>query len=221
MEDFWRIRAKDTAWGDVLHLASSRKYAKGEVIIRAGEMVDSLFYLESGEVRMIRTSMEGSEKILMYIEEGTLFGETPFFTGQPILSTFVCSQPATIWRFSRQSVFADLLPNHPEIVTSLLHTFATKVSTLSNQSASMGLQNVGERLCTFLYVTSGDSMFSKDQVELTLSMKMRDIANLLGVHRTTLYKAIRDLEKDGIFENFTKDSVLIADVSRFLELVHK
>src|SRR6218665_3362826 len=198
MEDFWRIRATDTAWKGVLHLASPRRYSRGEVIIRAGEMVDSLFYLESGEVRMIRTSMEGSEKILMYIEEGTLFGETPFFTGQPILSTFVCSRPAVIWRFSRHSVYADLLPNHPEIVSSLLHTFAAKVSTLSNQSASLGMQNVAERLCTFLYVTSGESISGAHGAELKLSMKMRDIANLLGVHRTTLYKAIRDLEKEGV-----------------------
>jgi DNA-binding GntR family transcriptional regulator len=41
------------------------------------------------------------------------------------------------------------------------------------------------------------------------------------VHRTTLYKAIRDLEKEGVLENFTRDSVRIADVTRFLEMVHK
>ena len=217
-EDFWSVRADDQSWRKVLHLGSRHEIRKGQIIIHAGEVVDNLYFIEKGEAAMLRTGLDGSEKILMYIEEGTLFGETPFFSGQPILSTFLCSKNSVIRRFSKACVNERIMPDHPELIQTLLHTLAMKVSILSNQSATLAMGNLEERICKFLLMTSVPKELMQSPPVIYPKMRMKDLASLLGVHRTTLYKSIRKLEKEGIITDFTKDSVFITDMEGFKAL---
>ena len=44
------------------------------------------------------------------------------------------------------------------------------------------------------------------------------VANLLGVHRVTLNKALRELEREAVLGPYSRDEVYIVDMERFHEL---
>jgi len=52
-------------------------------------------------------------------------------------------------------------------------------------------------------------------------LNQQDLANLLGVHRVTLNKSLRELEKSGVLGPYSRDEVYILDRKRFNELVRQ
>jgi len=50
-------------------------------------------------------------------------------------------------------------------------------------------------------------------------LNQQELANLLGVHRVTLNKCLRELEKAGVLGPYSRDEVYILDRVRFDKLV--
>jgi CRP-like cAMP-binding protein len=219
LNEFWRIKVDAPEWKKLLHLAYQKKYAKGDVIFFEGQKVEQLCYLEKGAVRIIRISPDGVEKILMHVAENTLFGEAPFFTEQPLLSSFICQSDAVVWFFSKECVHNELLPNHPEITKDIIKTLAAKLSALSNQSATLGLDSLYSKICKFIHLRYLENGAQDPIVDLG-SIKMKDIASILGVHRITLYKAFKELENKGIIEQLNTKQLKILDFERLTTLRH-
>ncbi len=213
LDEFWRITSDGQAWSKLLHLAQSKKFSKGDVIFFEGENVEQLCYLQKGAVRVVRISPGGAEKIILHLEENTLFGEAPFFTEQPLLSSFICQEDAVVWFFSKSSVYDELLPNHPTIAKDIIKTLAEKLHVLSNQSASLGLDSLNSRICKFIVLRYQENPHENGMVDLG-SIRMQDLANILGVHRITLYRAMKEIEKSGIIELVDKKKIRILDMNR-------
>ena len=52
-------------------------------------------------------------------------------------------------------------------------------------------------------------------------LNQQELANLLGVHRVTLNKALRELEREAVLGPYSRDEVYIVDMERFHELALK
>lgn len=219
LDEFWKIQVDGSEWRKLFHLGSKKTFAKGDVIFFEGEKVEQLCYLEKGAVRVIRISPDGVEKILMHVAENTLFGEAPFFTEQPLRSSFICQKDAVVWSFSKECVYSELLPNHLEITKDIIKTLSAKLSALSNQSATLGLDNLYSKICKFIHLRYLESGAEDPVVDLG-SIKMQDIASILGVHRITLYKAFRELEKKGVIGQLGKKHLKIINFERLTTLSH-
>lgn len=52
-------------------------------------------------------------------------------------------------------------------------------------------------------------------------LNQQELANLLGVHRVTLNKALRELEREAVLGPYSRDEVYIVDMERFSRTVFK
>lgn len=220
VEEFWRVRIDSNVWEQVLHLGLRQKFSHGEEIISAGERVERLCYLHSGEVCMKRTSMEGSEKIIMHIAQHSLFCEVPFFTDCPITSSFVCHQDATVYFFPRETVDA-MVAEHPEIAKDIIRTLSEKVSVLCNQSASLGLDSLEQRIVKFILLQYNSLPLHSNEIISLGSLKMKDIAGILSVHRVTLYKAFKELESRGFIKMLSRNRLQIIDIESLSAIAYE
>lgn len=142
---FKEMREMNAPWRTVLHLAE-------RCVLRRGERIPlgrKLYFLERGKVRLTQQSLEGMEKILWYIHEGCLFGETPFFDPMPSEGYFTCSVESVVWAFSPQSLDV-VRREHPDLLMNLAQSMARKMRALSHQAASLYLDSVLVRTCKFL-----------------------------------------------------------------------
>lgn len=220
VDEFWRIQVKSDAWEQVLHLGQKKEFKHGEVIINAGELVEELCYLHSGVVCMKRTSWDGAEKIIMYVEENSLFSEAPFFIRRPIRSFFTCHRDATVYFFPKQTV-EEMLHKYPDIARDIIETLSEKLSVLSNQSASLGLDTLDQRIVKFILLRYNSMPLNENEIVSLGSLRMKDIASILGVHRATLYKSLKELEKAKLIKMLPKNKVQIIDIDGLAALAYE
>lgn len=211
--EFTHIPPEADVWRRVLHLGSRLHFPKGAEIIHGGQLGEYCYYIEEGEVRLMRTTLDGREKILMSMHKGSIAGETPFFDDLPACSSMVAATDCIVYAFSRDFVVHEILPRHPDLTWALLHSLASKVRVLCNQSVSLSLEELPVRICRFLHLRMREGEGRHPRVSPGLNQQ--ELANLLGVHRVTLNKALRELEKEAVLGPYSRDEVYILDMERF------
>ena len=143
--EFTHIPPEAGVWRQVLDLGTRLRFRKGEEIMHGGERGEYLYYVHQGEARLMRTTLDGREKILMSMRSGTVTGETPFFDEVPARSSIVAGTDCVVYAFSRDCVLHEILPNYPALTLALLHSLASKVRVLCNQSVSLSLEELPPR----------------------------------------------------------------------------
>ena len=77
--------------------AEKKKFAKGDVIYRAGDTVQSMGLVLSGRVQIENDDLWGNKSVLDSIAPGMVFAETyAFLPGEPLMVSAVASEPSEI-----------------------------------------------------------------------------------------------------------------------------
>ena len=63
--------------------ATTRRYRRNEYICHAGEPATRLFVVQSGRLAIAVRARDGRESVAAVLGPGALFGELPFFDGEP------------------------------------------------------------------------------------------------------------------------------------------
>ena len=212
--DFAETQPDVSLWLNYKHLAKERRMVKGEKLIEAGSYPDELFFIKSGKVRMEYCHIDGTEKIVWYFGKDLIVGETPFFQRSICRTSLVCTQSTTVLAFPRKAVNEVILPDNPRIVQGLLYGLTSKVRFLVEQIFALSFDSVTIRYCKFLRLFS--ARLATGELVARPTLRQHEIASLLGVHRTTLYKAIKDLERRGVLAEGPGNTKFITDEKKFL-----
>ncbi len=211
---FTELRDVNAEWRSVLDLGVRYLWRKGHYI----EYRDGLLFLDKGQVRLTHFTVDGVEKILWYINAGCLFGETPLF--DPLAddkgSVHICATDCVVYAFSR-SCLEQLGRTRPDLTLNLLSSMARKLRTLSNQASSLYVDDVLVRTCKFL---AQRLLPDSDPLTANPGISRQEMASLLGVHRITLYKVLRQQEEQGLFGPFARHAVAILRPEEFFRLVN-
>ncbi len=208
-ESFARIQQASELWKDVFDLSTPRSFKKGELVIRDGALVTSMYYILDGEVRMDMVSENGADKICWYFGPDTLLGETALFLQRPSLLYGVCTKPTKVRVFSREAIFDGIIPHHRELVLTLFHETAVKMRLLVHQIAMLGMDNMEARVCRYLRSTlSRDASGGLYSVP---GITQRELAKLLGMHRVTCGRVLKELKEKGIIGAYSVSRVRIRD----------
>ncbi len=213
------ISARNAIWETVLHLGQKQHYSKGNIIIGGSQAkVDHLYYLHDGRVKFYSTNPDGDEKILWFLEKGTIFGEVPFFEKRGMDNIFIAVDRCVVYTFSRQCFNEEILTKHPNLVTNLLESMAYKIRVLSCPVSD--LAPLPSRVCKALIylITRDNSGAPREKVVSARGITQHELACILGVHRVTLNHTLAQLKKQGIIGHISKTRLVINDYPRLLEL---
>jgi CRP-like cAMP-binding protein len=207
---FHDIQDMNFPWRSVLPLARRNRYAKGEHV-RLGR---ELLFLERGRVRLAHQRLEGTEKILWHIREDCIFGESPLFDPAPEENFCICMTACSVYAFSPECV-SRISRERPELLLNLFRSMSRKVKILSYQASSLCLDSALVRICKFL-----SQRLVPDSSPLTakIGMSRQEMASLLGMHRISLYKALRRQEERGLFGPMTGGAIPILRPQDFYKL---
>ncbi|SKA67352.1 Crp/Fnr family transcriptional regulator [Desulfobaculum bizertense] len=218
--EFLWISRNCESWKQVLHLGAVRTYEKNEIIIHCGGVVDHLYYLAEGEIRLSFVSPDGVEKVIWYVQPGTIFGETPFFDGKPADSLSTAVEKSVVYAFPRHSVYGEIAQNYPEVWQDLLKTLALKVRTLCNQIYTLSIADLKQQVCKFLLQANAKNegpTQASGEVLVECGLSQEELGCVLGVHRVSISKVLKQLKEEGVISKCTKKTVLVTDWERLLE----
>ncbi|MCS7181985.1 MAG: cyclic nucleotide-binding domain-containing protein [Thermoanaerobaculum sp.] len=102
------------ALSELLGSTSVRSYPPGAVIVREGELGDSLFLIVDGSVVVEGTDPRGQKVRLATLKQGDFFGEVAVLTGKPRTATVIAQDAVTVIEISRETL-QEICQRHPEV----------------------------------------------------------------------------------------------------------
>jgi CRP-like cAMP-binding protein len=102
---------------DISRRLKPARYRQGEVVIRQGDAGNEMFFIESGQVQVVRGSAPNA-LILADLGAGELFGEMALLTGSPRSATVSAISDVDLWAMP-QADFEDVVTAYPNLALAL------------------------------------------------------------------------------------------------------
>jgi len=110
--------------------------AKGEMIIKKGDMSDSMFLILSGQVRA-RLKVGGLDTSLGTMDPGELFGEVAMLSQTSRSADVVAEVPTRLLQLT-SGRFQELISDHPALAAKILYNLSRMMATrLSERNAQL------------------------------------------------------------------------------------
>lgn len=181
-----------------------REYAAGEVVFLEGELPRGLYFLQRGWLKITKTSPEGREQVLQFLEPGEAFNAVGVLANRPNPATAIALEPAGIWILRRGAVMA-LLEKHPELAQYVIERMAGRVLELVDLVEDLSLRTVTGRLARLLVEDARN-----DALHRPRWYTQAEIAARLGTVPDVLQRALSSLADDGLIE-VTRSVIRIYD----------
>lgn len=191
----------------VASIATSRNFAKGEVIFNDGEEATGFYALAAGRVKIYKLSPEGKEQILHVFGPGESFGEVPVFSGHSYPAYAEALEPSRILFFPRYE-FVELIKTKPALALGILADLSRRLRIFTNLIENLSLKEVPGRLAAHLLYLSERQ---EDSNELTLDLNKTQLASLLGTIPETLSRILARMAREGFIEMMDNRQIRILD----------
>jgi CRP-like cAMP-binding protein len=141
----------DDALSEVAQKAVTRKLAKGDVLIRKGDVGDSLFLIHEGWVKIVTEDSKGGELIINKCGPGEMIGEMALLDKGARSATVVALEDAEVLEL-KQDVFERLLEQRPDVSLSIIRSYSDRLrfSTTYIERAIDWAQKIAEGDYSFI-----------------------------------------------------------------------
>ena len=174
--------------------AVRREYSTGQVLFLEGEPLPGLFILDSGLLKVVKTSVRGREHILEVLGPSQPVNAVSVLTRQPSPATGIAIEPIQAWLLPR-AVVSQLLRDHPVFAELVIENMAEHMIRLVELVADLSLKSVMERLAKLLLEEAVD-----DTVVRPRWLTLAELAARLGTVPDVAQRALGRLGADGLVE---------------------
>lgn len=177
-------------------------YSKDEFILFDGDIVNELFYIDSGMARCFVSNDDGLEKTVYRTD--MFVAVECFLHEQPIHYNCIAEEETVIYRVSRQ--YKEALMDRPSIRDMVVQALALKCRVLGWQVADLSLSKPLQRVARILYC-----WYSDLPADIDHPLLHQDIADMTGLHRVTVTNYVNELRKMGIIEQTKHKNWVVKD----------
>ncbi|HIU77443.1 MAG TPA: Crp/Fnr family transcriptional regulator [Candidatus Pelethocola excrementipullorum] len=178
--------------------AYTKKYKKGEVIYRAGSMIEDIGLVLSGSVNVEQNDAWGNLSILDNIGRGRVFAEAYVCAAKEMMMVDVVAAEQTEVLF----LHADRLihtcksscPFHTQLIGNMLSIMATKNLNLSRKISHTTPKSIRGRLLSYLSYQA----MSLGKFEFEIPFNRQQLADYLCVDRSAMSNELSRMQKEGI-----------------------
>ncbi len=202
--------SQESALLELFHRGTNLSYKKGEFIIRPGESLPGVFYIESGLVKAYDITKYGEENLLIIRKEQEIFPLIWAITGQERHVIYEALSPVSVWRVDRKQLLK-LLGDDPGVLAPLLDMTVEMYRIHSERIINLEYRSVRERLISFLLTMS--HRFGKRTARgllINVPLRQQDIASSINASRETTSREMTALEKKGLIS--TNGEIILKDI---------
>ena len=135
--------------GFLAQRAVPRNYSAGQSVFGEGEPCSGLYVVESGHVRIFKSSANGREQVLSIDGPGSSIAELPVFDGGNYPASVTAIDDATLLFVSKQD-FQALCLAHPQVALKVLRVVGARLRRLVGIIEELSFTTVRHRLASFL-----------------------------------------------------------------------
>ncbi len=207
MDALWYLHAQDFFSGlnaekkIFTSHARKRDIKKNEFLFSQGEAGDSVYYLESGEVRITQLTSQGKESIVFIRHAGELFGLAEAIGGVARTCSAQAIAACCLYEIQRKEL-EELLSQHWALSRRVMEVLGGRLRYLGEQLGNLMSCDVTTRLLRLLYSLScykqidSDVWNTSDTIPVTLTQEQ--MASMIGSCQQTVSEILKQFEKDGL-----------------------
>lgn len=171
-----------------------RSYAAGQFIFLEGDEANSLWFIQSGTVRIIKQSHNGRQQAMCTVNKGKCFGTCPLFDQAANPADAQALTEVCLLILPRD-ILHRLVCQNPELARCLLSLYTERLKHLAKLGEALGTWTVGQRINDCLLAFAKDSRES-----LVVELSHEEIATLVGTAREVVSRYLAELETRQLIE---------------------
>jgi len=188
----------------------------GQTIIAWRDLPSSengMYLVRRGMVRLSYISPGGKERVLFYVGQGTLFHEIPMLHKTRDY-LFTCMEPTEAIFLPKKLITPDFVRQHPELILNMYEALGVKMRILYSSLCGEYSFDSFANVCRVLYSMH---LFNRVKGEVVPRLARQELAAFLGIHRSSLHKALTRLHDEGVIGAYSKKKLPIHDAAALLQ----
>jgi len=177
-----------------------RRLQKGEIFFGPQDRSERLFLLQSGRVRIFRTTPDGREFTLAVVEAGTVFGEMAL-TGQRLEGAYAQalapSQVSTMLRADLER----LILEKPEVGLRIMQLLSERLRRQETRLEDVSTKDVKARLANIVaLMVESEGVRSGAGYRIPAHYTHERLGTMIGANRTAVTRAFGLLQDEGVVQ---------------------
>ena len=178
----------------------SRHYSAGEIIFSEGLPCSGLYVVESGNVRIFKSSPNGREQVLSIDGPGSSIAEIPVFDGGTYPASGAAVDDVTLLFMSKQD-FQSLCIAHPQVPLKVLRVVGARLRRLVGIIEELSFTTVRHRLASYLLrLAQKSGKQTAVGVAVSLPITNQELAAQIGTVRELVSRNLSRLQAEGMLK---------------------
>jgi len=177
-------------------VVTRRSATRGTTIMAAGDLVDSLYIVISGRLKVMMSDAEGKEVILSILGSGEFFGEMGLIDDSPRSASVVAIETCELLCVNKRD-FNRLLAENFDMAMAVMRGLVKRLREADRKINSLALLDVYGRVARLLIDMSE---VVDGQKVVTKRLPKQDIAKMIGASREMVSRVMKDLQLGGFIE---------------------
>lgn len=180
-----------------------RELAKKEILFIEDDPGETVFFLISGTIKLTRTSPEGKEAVIHFVQAGELFAEILFFMKNRYPVTATALEKSVVLGFNTQGL-QQMIREHPPFTMRLIGLLSRRLKYFVHMVEQLVNADVRERFLSYL-----DQTARAKGNPFTLTVPKGELATLLGTTPETFSRLLKTLSDEGVLQADGKTITLL------------
>ncbi|MCJ7696001.1 MAG: Crp/Fnr family transcriptional regulator [Anaerolineaceae bacterium] len=180
-----------------------RQFPKRSYIFLEGDESRYICLIQSGTVKIFKSTQDGREQILASMGKGVMFNLVPMMLAEnPVHNANAQALTDIELILIPRSYFHSLLRNNSEFSFNIMKLLANRLQRITELSVNLGIRDVRSRLAGFLIKQA-------DGYAATAMVTQDEIAAHIGSVRDVVGRILREFEVKGLIKKERHQVVLL------------
>jgi CRP-like cAMP-binding protein len=180
--------------------AIERSFPRHGRLFYQGDPGTGLFVVASGLVKVVVTSEDGEEMVLVTLGPGEALGELSVVDGGPRSASAEALEPTVALMITRP-VLLELAARDRALTEALLHTLGGLLRRLTEQASDLVFLDLPGRMAKLLAGLAAErGLETPDGVELDAALTQTDLAGMVGASRQSVNQLLQGFARRGYLQ---------------------
>lgn len=194
------IDMSDIDWSCITNGLTPKAYKKNEVVYQQDSVLDYLYLVKSGRIRLDVYSTSGEKKSIFIAVEGSLFGELSAIDGIPNICNAIAASNSLLYSIPKQ-LFIDALHTNNEFCFHMLVLMAKKMRLMVSEIKQLSFNDSYYKVCYALcHLIKQYATPAAGGYRLSIKFTHQEMGHLTGLSRVSVSNIFSNMAAEGILE---------------------
>lgn len=188
----------------------TKLYRKGQIVFYEGDPAFGLYCINSGKVKVYKTTAEGKRLILRIANPGDQLGYLALFSDQPYSATGEAIEDSIICFVDRRCIYPLISKNRDSGLT-IIQNLAKELIVAQERATDIAHRSVRERMAGLLLLLKERyGQEDEEGILLDVTLSRGELAELIGTANETAVRVLSDFRQENLIKDKNRMILLLS-----------